>query len=498
MDSSSVTTESDPSEPKPVLEYEPLGERRWHAGTLTYTFAGLVALFFWLLWGDFALNLKERSVPPALQLLLKHFHASDFVLGLLVTSLPQAIGLVITPIASYRSDRHRGRWGRRIPFLLVTAPIAMFAMLGLAFSPVIGRWLAHAGLHSDRWTIVSFGVFWGVFEIASIPVNYVLFPGLINDVVPRPVLGRFYGLFRTISLAAGILFFVGAMGKVEEHYVLLFVSFGIIYAASFVIMCMMVKEGKYDAISPPVEAAVKSAPAMGEQVATGAMPQMGPATALPPASRTQNFIEGVKTYFKESFSNPYYFWFFGSFMLAQMAFTPINTFSVIFAKAVGLSMQTYGYLSGAQLALSLVQAYLIGWLCDKFHPLRVTIVSLAMYATVSLLAFLFVRGPIMFGVAHVVCGSCAGFWLTATAPLGPALLPKAKFTTFLSANHICVATGMLLVAPACGEFLDLIHSQYHYIYLWASVFMSGAVVVTLVLHRRFMDLGGPTGYVAPE
>ena len=30
----------------------------WHAGTLTYTTAGVVLLFFWLLWGDFAWSMK--------------------------------------------------------------------------------------------------------------------------------------------------------------------------------------------------------------------------------------------------------------------------------------------------------------------------------------------------------------------------------------------------------------------------------------------------------
>ena len=52
----------------------PLSGKRWHVGTLTYTAGGLFALFFWLLWGDFALSLKERSVPTTLQVLLKQFN----------------------------------------------------------------------------------------------------------------------------------------------------------------------------------------------------------------------------------------------------------------------------------------------------------------------------------------------------------------------------------------------------------------------------------------
>src|ERR1700750_1961119 len=117
MDSATKST-SESSATK-TLDYQPLSARRWHTGTLIYTFGALVALFFWLLWGDFALNLKERAGPPTLQVLLIKFHASDKQLALFGTVLPQLMAVLITPIVSYKSDRHRGRFGRRIPFLMV-------------------------------------------------------------------------------------------------------------------------------------------------------------------------------------------------------------------------------------------------------------------------------------------------------------------------------------------------------------------------------------------
>jgi MFS family permease len=506
MDDSSVSTASDPAEPQPVLEYEPLRERRWYAGTLTYTFAGLVALFFWLLWGDFALNLKERSVPPTLQLLLKHFNASDLLLGVLVTSLPQAMALVVTPIISYQSDRLRTRWGRRIPFLFATAPLAFLSMVGLAYSPVIGRWLAHSfGAHSEDAAIVaSLGVFWGVFELCSIVAAFVVFPGLINDVVPRPVLGRFYGLFRIVSLGAGMVFNWFFMGKVEQYFVPIFLTIGALYGLSFALMCLKVREPQLPPASDAKDTAAaeaNAAPALGEMAATGAMPAAGIVDyqiPMPPASRTQRIWTAIETYFAESFGIPYYYWFFASFALATMAFTPINSFSIPFCLALGMSRDTYGKLSTLQFALSLAQAYPVGWLCDRFHPLRITIVSLALYAVLTMLAFVFVRNTVMFGAAHVLCGTVAGFWLTATAPLGPALLPKNRFTQFLSATHICTATGVIVIAAACGRFLDVMHHDYRYMYLWASVLVTASLIVSLVLYRQFMARGGPEGYVAPE
>ena len=36
-------------------------ERTWRVGTLTYSFAGLAAVFAWLLFGDLGSSIKERS-----------------------------------------------------------------------------------------------------------------------------------------------------------------------------------------------------------------------------------------------------------------------------------------------------------------------------------------------------------------------------------------------------------------------------------------------------
>ena len=37
----------------------------WRVGTLTYAFGGLVILFSWLLWGDFAWSMRDRAVAPS-------------------------------------------------------------------------------------------------------------------------------------------------------------------------------------------------------------------------------------------------------------------------------------------------------------------------------------------------------------------------------------------------------------------------------------------------
>lgn len=256
----------------------PPAPRHWRVGTLVYTTGGLIALFCWLLWGDFAWMLKERSAAPVVQLMLSTFKASDLLTGIFLLSLPAAIGLVLAPIVSYRSDRHRGKWGRRIPYLLATTPVAAGAMIALAFSPMLGAWLhSRMGWSPDSLNltiIVTMGLAWTVFEFATVIANAV-FGGLLNDVVPHEVLGRFFGLFRVVSLLTGMLFNYFLIGHAKEHYLPIFLGIGTVYGAGFFLMCLKVKEGGY----PPPEEMDAGKPA--------------------------GFVAAVRTYASECFTKPY-------------------------------------------------------------------------------------------------------------------------------------------------------------------------------------------------
>jgi len=48
----------------------------------------------------------------------------------MLTTIPYAMNMVMTPIVSFSSDRYRSRWGRRIPFLIWPTPfIVLFLLL---------------------------------------------------------------------------------------------------------------------------------------------------------------------------------------------------------------------------------------------------------------------------------------------------------------------------------------------------------------------------------
>lgn len=473
MSASESTTTAEPA--APVIGYAtPAPSKLWHTGTLTYTAGGLVALFCWLLWGDFVLQLKEKSVPPSLQLLLKQFHATDFVNGLLIGVLPHGIALVLSPIVSYRSDRHRGRWGRRIPYLLIPTPIAVLSMVGLSFAPAIGRWmhqLTGAGLMTETNAILlNLGIFWTLFELSSIVANAV-FIALINDVVPREMLGRFFALFRILGLMASMTFTWFLFGKVEEHYVPIFLSIGLIYGLGFGAMCLFVKEGRYP--NPEEEVHV-------------------------PGAKPHGALAAAMTYLRECFTHPYYIWFFLAISLAQVAFHPIGLFYIYMAKSLGMTADELGkQVSTPQLFCSLLLGYPVGWLCDKVHPIRVAIIATLLYAGMASVAFVYIRDARSFTILQIICGSLAGAWATAYVPLSQVIFPKLQFASFFSAMTVCISLSLMLASAVTGKGLDLLHHDYRYIYLWASVFCVLSLICMLVVYRKFNAFGGTKGYVAP-
>jgi len=198
----------------------------YHAGTtLTYTKSKLVVLFCWLLWGDFCYMLMETVVPSILPLKFKALGASNVAIGVILTTLPMIINTVLNPVISFRSDRYRSRWGRRIPFILFTIPPLVLLLVGVGFADKMGfglhRWIsgvagapeAHNAvldqlaawmnqLSPNQFAIVMIGFMMVMFSIVNTFANSV-FWYLFNDVVPEHLLARFMSWFRlVITLSA--------------------------------------------------------------------------------------------------------------------------------------------------------------------------------------------------------------------------------------------------------------------------------------------------------
>jgi MFS family permease len=497
------------------LEYAHPPAGLWTVGTLTYTTAGVATVFFWLLLGDLGPSFRDRGAGRSAELLLKKLEASNQALALLNTTIPQLITLVLLPVISFNSDRFRSRWGRRIPFLLLSVPLVSGAMIGVAFCPELGGQLdkllgsSSPGLKSSK--LIVYGILWAIFTIGGLCAASTR-AGLTNDVVPRPFLGRFAGSSRAVSLICGIIFNLLVLGHVQAHFRLIYICLAIASGLTLTIMCLVVKEGDYPPPEPISGGATSRAcphPGCRHQIDARATfcPHCG--REVQPLASTEvrsggffagfaRFLSSAKVYLRECFTNPYYRWVLAAFTLIGLTFLPVGAYSTFYAVSMNLDMTTYGRILATNHFCGFLLAFPIGMLADRFHPLRVSIIAMSLYAVTALLGALFIRSTWSFEVAVFGHMFVSGIFFSASGALAMMLLPRIKFAQFASAATLVSAIATIIITQALGALLDYTNSNYRLTYFIGFGMAVLAIIVMLIVYRKFMALGGPKGYVAPE
>ncbi len=487
-----------------IIQPSANSKKTWSVGTLTYTASGLAILFLLLLWGDFAWSMRDRTVMPVAQILTKQkFGMSDFLYSLIVISFPNFTNIFLMPTVSYLSDRHRGKWGRRIPFLLFTTPFIVVGLIGLGLTDILGQWLnGITGWNLRACQLTIFGIFWVLLDFGTTLSN-AIFNALVNDVVPQKLIGRFFGLFRIISLGAGILFNAFLIGEAQMHFCPIFIGIGILYAVGLTSLCIFVKEGSY----PPPEDI--------------------------PAEKTSNFSRvfgAMLDYFRQSFSIPFYRWIIVTLLLGSIAFQPINNFSIQFATSMGVNNTIYGKLLAITYAFSICLSFPLGILADRFHPIRTGLVSLIGYALTMIsgsivlntglaasigsfcqahpvsslwgwFAFFDELPPeaIAWSIIFILHGVVSGCYFTLTASIALRLFPRSLFAQFNSANSLITSMGTMSVGgPMIGLLLDLQLSNYLWIFPIATLITFLTILGYFKILSYYNRFGGDTAYLAPN
>jgi MFS family permease len=168
-------------------------------------------LFSWLIWGNVCFNLFETiGGPNILGLYLQdNFHVSNLQVNILFSFIPMIMGTIMTPIISFKSDRTRSRFGRRIPYMLFTAPFLVIFAAAIGFSDDI---IAYCKVYFAHSTFIT------PFTAALLVIGFIVvgfsffneFVGtvyyyLCPDVMPKHFLGRFQGVAQMAGMGMGII-----------------------------------------------------------------------------------------------------------------------------------------------------------------------------------------------------------------------------------------------------------------------------------------------------
>jgi len=458
--------------------------KTWHCGTLTYTRAGIVTLFIFLLWGSFSFNLMMTVVPSILPLKLKSLGSSDVWIGFLLTSVFPLFGMFISPYLSFKSDYLRTRWGRRKPFFFFSLPMVTVTILLLAFSEDIARYFQQSGflasMSPTTAAVTVIGVCIVAFQLADVVIASV-YVYIFNDTVPVALIGRFFGLMQMVGGSIGFLYNFFIFKYANTHMKEIFIATAIVYFIGIGVMCIFVKEGEY----PPVSAK--------ERV------------------NSRGFA-GLLTFFRESFSHKFYWTKFAYSMSGPLG-AALWPFGVFYFREMGLTDDYIGKAAAVVSVAGMGAAYFASVFIDRWHPLRILAYSGVFAATLSLgnWVWLFVTlPPIAFFWLNMLGGALIGVFhgalcAVASMPLDIRLQPKSRYGQFCSAQSIVGNTCKMAAGFGAGFFFDFLRRHffpgsdyvYRFNFVWSAVASILMGVVICSLYRQWKALGGDLHFNPP-
>ncbi len=428
---------------QPALE----AKGRYAVGTLTYTKAGLFVLFGWLLWGDFCFSLMEKVLPAIYPIfLIDKLGASNKAVSMLMVTIPEAMIVALCPPISFRSDRTRSRWGRRIPYMTITAPFLCLFLVGLGYSEQIAAFLRVSSL--PGWLHVSPHVaVIGVLGLLLVLFNFFnsfvqsVYWYLFADVVPREFLGRFLGLFRMVGFLAEWVFqtYIFPYAGTHMHYI--FLGASVLYFVGFGLMCWRVKEGEY----PPVE--------------------------NPEADKS--IVAQARMYFKDCYTHPIYVLAFLHSSGVALVQAGIVANMVFVLSLPGVTYEKAGTVLGHIALATMCLTYLGGWISDRFHPLRTQLAMLVLLVPAQFASFFYMRDYSSFVLWTWVGRVPLVLFSAAAIPLHISLFPREKYGQFGSANAMLRSFLAVIGGAVSGLFLDRmtgngqIKDALRWMYVWS-------------------------------
>ena len=406
------------------IEFPRDGEYR--IGSLKYDNHTLARVFFWILWGDFFFTFFANVLPTILPLQLRAMGCSPSAMSILTGTIPNIIIMTVTPVISFKSDRTRSRWGRRIPYMLVTTPFVVLFLIPLGFTKQIAAWssahagwLAAHGLTPAGSALVIVGVLLVGFTFFSDFANSVYWY-LFADVVPEETMGRFMGLFRLVGAFAGFLFNTFVFKHAETHTELIYIVAGATYLIGFTLMCFKVKEGEY--------------PTVGDD------------------SRKPTVFGQAGIYFRECFTDPVAVAFF-IFNMVWAVSNACAMFKIFFYReTAGISLAEIGRVSGWTGLIALLVMYPTGMIVDYFKPLPTLLLTTILLIPATFLGY-YIHDYTTYVVISLIGLPLNMVWDATTYPAMVQVLPKDRFGQFCSANSLTRSLVRIFLALVGAWFI---------------------------------------------
>jgi len=222
----------------------------WTCGTLKYNWKSLAKVWFFSMLGTLMLNLMVYSLVPSLMpRILDKWKIDALRISLMMNTIPQILNMCINPVLSTWSDKVRSRWGRRIPFVVISAPFLVILMIMFGYhETIVPAFQRMTGLEMTEaafWILCIITVFYQIFYLVPGAIQCYVAP----DVIPKSFIGTYYGVVSLFGNLVGFAFNLWILPRADVDPKFWFTVIGIFYLAAMALQFFFVKEGQY----PPTE-----------------------------------------------------------------------------------------------------------------------------------------------------------------------------------------------------------------------------------------------------
>jgi MFS family permease len=406
--------------------YDPDGGRVWRAGTLVYTKRRLVMLFFWLLLGDFTVTLAMTALPMMLPLHLKN-HAFTTSQIAWFMGMGNLAAMIVGPLTGMWSDRMRTRWGRRRPFVLLTAPIWGVGFMMIPFMESFWAMNLAVMLVSLAGAVGTVGVY------------------LYNDVIPGELMGRFVGAFRFVGFGGAMVFQYLLFPLFDTRPTLVWVLCGAVGVVFNMAMLLMVREGEYP----------------------------------PPPPKTP-LRDTILLFVREGLGNRFMWMLWLTLGMTALGGPAANYFILFFENDLKMSSSQIGFMMGTGTILAMVLAFPSGWMVDKLGANWVWGLFGGLVAIAHILMYFFIHDTTSCFVFSLIFNGVNMILAAALLPMLFSHLPREKFGQLASCQSL-VIQGLLFTGNMLVGFLMTTLNDYRVAFLYGGIVYALTPIFLLLL-----------------
>ena len=484
-------------------------QKLYKCGSLTYTTSKLVMVFFWLFVGGTVLSvclaLPGSLLPVQLRVMSEANPGaavlSDRVKMILLGTIGGVLNMTVCPYISVVSDMRRGKWGRRIPYIIMSLPPLVLSLILFAFNRQFGAVLSR--IVQPWWnttpltmTVLVLGITMFIFQFFNMWVNSVIWY-LFNDIIPPEFFSRVMAVFR-IGLSGSVAIYNYFFFKfAEEHSTIMFLVGAVLYAIGMGLMCFFVREGEYPPLTEE-QLRLKNA-------------------SLP--ERIGGKIIGLKDFVKDSFCHRVYTYRYMMGVIGAIS-GAAWCFGYFLNGELGINDDLLGKINGVTGIVGTVgimlASVLTAELANRWHPARIVLYNAVFAAIVALpfnIRWLFgTYPPKVYAtfciVAAIINVALSGLLIISEQPFEMLFFPKSKYGAFCAMQALLRSTPGIVLGVLVAWVFDMlavvltnhgIHPEFRYrfITVWSLPWTGLTALMAYKVYTYWGKLGGFNGFKRP-